>query len=126
MIAEVRASLLEKYTVENNSREHSWISDEPTDVGGDDIGPKPTELFLSSLASCKLITLRMYAQRKEWDLQDARIYLAVLERGEKVVIQKSIEFEGDLDEKQKARLLDISGRCPVAKMLSGSIEYKIV
>ena len=126
MIAEVRASLLEKYTVENNSREHSWISDEPTDVGGDDIGPKPTELFLSSLASCKLITIRMYAQRKEWDLQDARIYLAVLERGEKVVIQKSIEFEGDLDEKQKARLLDISGRCPVAKMLSGSIEYKIV
>lgn len=120
------AKLKKGYQVENVSRTFNWLSDEPEDVGGDNLGPKPTELLLSSLASCKLITVKMYANRKEWDVQQISIDLKILEKGNPTLIEKKIRFEGELDEEQKKRLLEISGRCPVAKMLSNSIEYKIV
>lgn len=122
----VTASITESYNVDFESRTHSWNADEPFEDGGKDLGPKPTELLLSSLAGCKLITVRMYALRKEWDLQKVTIELKILEKGEKTLIEKKIRFEGNLDEDQKKRLLDISGRCPVAKMLSNSLEYKFV
>lgn len=124
--AKITASLKEAYTVQNNGRTHSWIGDEPADLGGKDLGPTPSELLLSSLASCKLITMRMYANRKGWDFQDAIVTLTLGEKLEKTIIEKSIEFKGDLDEAQIERLKMISGKCPVAKMLSDSIEFKFV
>lgn len=125
-MTELKASLIGTYTVKNQSRTHEWLADEPLDEGGDDQGPKPTEMLLSALASCKLITLKLYANRKEWDLQDIKIHLKILETGDVTKIEKRIEFIGDLDDKQKDRLLDISGRCPVVKMLSNSIEFILV
>lgn len=123
---QLKANLTGTYTVHNHARSHEWLSDEPLADGGADKGPKPTELLLSSLASCKLITLKMYADRKGWDLKDVHVDLRIAERGEITKIEKRIEFIGELDDKQKERLLDISGRCPVAKMLSNSIEFIIV
>jgi putative redox protein len=120
------ASLKEGYLVENESRVHIWKSDEPESIGGADEGPTPSELLLSSLASCKLITMRMYANRKEWDFQGATIFLSIGERAEKTIIEKSIAFQGDLDEDQIERLKVISGKCPVAKMLRDSVEFKFV
>ena len=122
----IHATLSKGYLVENNSRKHVWVSDEPTDVGGTDEGPKPTELLLSALASCKLITVKMYASRKEWPLEDVDIQLTILEKGDPTLIEKRIRFKGDLSEEQINRLIDISGRCPVAKMLAKSIEFKLV
>ena len=120
------ASLKEGYSVENISRSKVWLSDEPIDLGGKDSGPTPTELLLSSLASCKLITMSMYANRKDWDFQGATIELTVGDKEEKTIIEKSIQFKGDLTEEQIERLTVISGRCPVVKMLSESIEFKLV
>ncbi|MFT6983527.1 MAG: putative redox protein [Crocinitomicaceae bacterium] len=120
------ASLKEVYLVENESRGHVWKSDEPESIGGADEGPTPSELLLSSLASCKLITMRMYANRKEWDFQGATISLSIGEHAEKTTIEKSIVFKGDLDEDQIERLKVISGKCPVAKMLRDSVEFKFV
>lgn len=123
----VKSSLKNLYTVHNSARGMNWISDEPVESGGANLGPKPTELLLSSLASCKLITVKMYASRKGWDLEDMAIQLSFIEsEGDKKRIEKKISFAGDLDDKQKARLLDISGRCPVAKMLKNSLEFIIV
>jgi len=123
----VKATLREQYTIDNTSRELSWISDEPTEVGGKNLGPKPTELLLSALASCKIITVQMYASRKEWKVDDMSVELTFLEKeGGKTLIEKRINFTGDLDDKQRARLVEISGRCPVVKMLKNSIEFKIV
>ena len=68
----------------------------------------------------------MYASRKEWELENVIVKLKILDKGEKTLIEKSISFEGNLDEKQQKRLLEISGRCPVVKMLSNSIEFKLV
>ncbi|MBL1280398.1 MAG: OsmC family protein [Fluviicola sp.] len=123
----IKATLREQYTVDNSTRELSWISDEPIEVGGANLGPKPTELLLSALASCKIITVKMYAERKGWSIDDMSVELTFAESdGDKTLIEKRITFEGDLDEKQITRLIDISGRCPVAKMLKDSLEFKII
>ena len=123
---ELNAVLKDGFTVMNSSRGHKWISDEPIPIGGLDSGPSPKELLLSSLASCKLITVRMYAERKGWVVDRIDVRLKFLEQAEKTIIEKSISFSGDLDEAQTSRLTDISGRCPIVKMLSNSIEFKIV
>lgn len=113
------------YQVKMSIRGHEVQADEPIEVGGTDKAAKPGELLLSSLASCKLITMNMYATRKGWDFQGAKISLQYLEIGDPTIIEKKIDFIGDVDDKQKQRLLDISGRCPVAKMLSKSISFEI-
>lgn len=125
-MANIEASLKFGYLVENSTREHTWFSDEPADAGGTDKAAKPTEYLLSALASCMIITVKMYANRKEWKLDDIIVSLKILDKGEKVLIEKRIRFQGVLDEKQQKRLLDISGRCPVAKMLANSVDFKLV
>jgi putative redox protein len=122
----LKAALKEGYTVDNFSRDHFWIADEPKDLGGNDRGPKPTELLLSSLASCKLITMQMYASRKGWDIGEVDIELEILDVKETTIIEKKLTFRNELDGKQQQRLIEISGRCPVAKMLKQSVEFKIV
>jgi putative redox protein len=122
----LKASLKGGYTVANFARDHQWYADEPIEQGGQDEGPMPTELLLSALAGCKIITVKMYANRKGWEIDDVLVELSLGEKGETTIIEKSIEIIGDIDEKQRKRLIDISGRCPVAKMLSNSIEFKIV
>ena len=114
------------FTVQMTVRGHVIIADEPNDLGGTDKGATPSELLLSSLAGCKLITMRMYAERKGWDLGEVSISLRYLEKGEPTMVEKKIRFTGDLDEAQIKRVIEISGRCPVAKMLKDSISYEII
>ncbi len=121
----VEAALLEGFRVQNRSRELEWFADEPKEIGGENTAPKPSELLLSALASCKLITMRMYANRKNWDVTGLRVDLEILETGQKVTILKKITFPEALDNAQRERLTDISGRCPVAKMVKESVEYVI-
>lgn len=121
----VDSKLLDGYRVQNSARDHEWFSDEPQDNGGLNSAPKPGELLLSALASCKLITMKMYGSRKGWKVDDVTIHLEVLERAEKTKVLKKISFPESLDETQKARLIEISNRCPVAKMVKDSIEYVI-
>ncbi|MBL4861460.1 MAG: OsmC family protein [Crocinitomicaceae bacterium] len=123
----LKASMKDGYTVENTSRELAWNADEPKEIGGNNTGPTPTELLLSSLASCKLITMRMYAQRKEWDLESASVNLTItVQDDNKTQIEKSIQLQDDLTEDQKSRLIAISGRCPVVKMLADSVQFMLV
>lgn len=113
------------YQVTNTARSHAWLSDEPFELNGQDEGPTPKELFLSSLASCILITLRMYAQPRNWDIGQISIELSMTELDERTEILKTIEFSGDLTDEQRNRLLEISDRCPIAKLLKKPIEVKL-
>lgn len=100
------------------------IADEPPAKGGKDLGFSPTELLASALAACKSATLRMYADRKGWDLQEVKIEVALQrdEAANKTVIHTKLQLLGNLDETQKARLHQIADKCPVHTILTNPIE----
>jgi len=103
---------------------HKLTSDEPESLGGTDLGPSPYELLAAALGSCTVMTLRMYANLKKWDLKGVKVDVDHRkEEGEdgksKVdVFTREIQFFGDFDEKQYERMLSIANRCPVHKTLS--------
>ena len=107
---------------------NTLISDEPLDKGGKDLGFSPKELLTASLAACTTITLRMYANHKQWDLQEVNIAVE-MERDEdnnKTIITRKIEFIGNLDDEQRKRLITIANSCPVHKILTNPIELNTV
>lgn len=110
------------YAVSLSAGRHALIADEPASVGGQDAGPAPYELLLSSLAACTLITLRMYAERKQWPLEAAHIDLHFARAGGLGSISRVITVKGTLSDEQKARLADIAERTPVTLTLKAGME----
>ncbi len=100
------------------------IADEPLESGGQDLGFSPGELLASALGTCTSATLRMYADRKGWDLQEVKIEVDLDrdEKGTKTSFNCKISLFGDLDEEQRERLLHIAKACPVHKILTHPIE----
>lgn len=125
----------EGFTTDIKIDRHSLIADEPHEVGGDDFGPSPYELLASSLAACKAMTLQMYARRKKWDLQELSVHVSYdrrymddctdCEKSDKKLefFDTEFEFVGDLDEEQKARLIEIAGKCPVHRTITGNPKF---
>ena len=114
----------ERYKTEiRSSSGNVLISDEPESVGGKNLGFSPTELLASSLAACTSATLRMYADRKGWDLEEVKLEVSLeVNREEKrTEIHRKIELIGNLDLAQRDRMLAIANACPVHKILSGTI-----
>lgn len=118
----------EKYQCTISWRNGRFIADEPVKSGGQDLGPDPFTLLLSSLASCTLVTLRMYIERKGWTIDnieiDANMYQT--KEGDKLTttINRDIKFLSEITEEQKKRLLQIAAACPVSKILENQIEIK--
>jgi putative redox protein len=115
---------------------HGLLADEPEKVGGDDLGPSPYELLNASLGACTAMTLQMYARRKKWDLKEVKVHLAhqkdykadceTCERSTARLdhFERVIELEGELDDSQRRRLLEIADRCPVHRTLaSGDVRF---
>lgn len=100
------------------------ISDEPLEMGGRDLGFSPTELLASSLAACTSATLRMYADKKGWDLKEVKLEIDLDwdDKTNKTVISRKIQLLGSLDENQRERLFKVANACPVHKMLTNPIE----
>jgi putative redox protein len=103
---------------------HGLGADEPREQGGHDSGPNPYELLMSALGACTNMTLRMYAAQKGWTLRSVTTIVS----HEKVpgednlkidVFTRVIKLEGNLDDSQKQRLLEIADRCPVSRTLEG-------
>lgn len=122
-----------RFITEIMTDEHALLADEPLDVGGDDLGPSPYELLSASLGACTGMTLRMYADHKKWPLKEVRVHLQhqkihakdCEEDTQKIdQIERIIEIEGDLDQKQKDRLLEIANKCPVHKTLHSPVDIK--
>lgn len=104
---------------------HRWQADEPEALGGGDTAPDPMQLVLSGLGACTAITLKMYAARKQWPLRDVEVELELNPAGKPEAgndIRRQVRLEGDLDEAQRERLLQIANACPVHKLLAGEIR----
>lgn len=119
--AAVATSTGENYRVEIRAGRHHLTADEPQVVGGADTGPAPFGLLLSALGACTAITLRMYAERKGWPLSDVRVRLGYEKSSTANRVTRRITLMGDLDDKQRARLLDIAERTPVTLALRNGV-----
>jgi len=109
-------------------RNGKFISDEPEIAGGKDLGPDPYTLLLSSLGCCTLATLRMYIDRKGWDIPQIAVAVNMFFKleGEKkiTVIDRDLNFLSPVTDEQRERLTQIAKVCPVSKILEGEIQVR--
>jgi len=126
MAVTVKASLgKEKYYTEVVAGENILITDEPVDKGGQNKGFNPFEILATSLASCTAATLRMYIDRKEWDVEkiNVEVELENFPLTKRAIFKRNITFEGtNLDDEQMRRLHTIADACPIHKILTNDIE----
>jgi putative redox protein len=98
------------------------VSDIDEAKGGNSSGPSPHEYLGAALAACTGMTLKMYAQRKSWDLQDAIVTVDIERVNDIEKFKRSIKLVGVVNAEQSQRLLEIANKCPVHKALTGTIE----
>ena len=122
------------YKTEVRKGKHGYVADEPISAGGTGLGPSPYNYLMAALGSCTSMTLRMYADRKEWPLTGITVRLnhgkihatdceaCETESGKIDFIEREIELEGDLTDEQRIRLLEIADRCPVHRTLHGEVN----
>lgn len=131
----IKVHLEKGYQTAVHIRQHTIIADELIQDGGTDTGPTPMEILLGMAGACIAVTTQAYAQRKGWQLEGVSVELD-MERirredypsyvGEAAFvheIRESIHFEGPLSEEQKARLLNIAGKCPVHLTLGNPVFF---
>ncbi|PQJ35857.1 osmotically inducible protein C [Salinibacter sp. 10B] len=126
----------DEYRTEIRAGQHSLVADEPEDVGGGDEGPTPYDYLLAALGSCTGMTLRMYADRKGWPLEEACVRLSHEKvhaddcehcdqaEGKVDRIEREIDVKGDLTQEQRQRLLEIANKCPVHRTLHSEIDVQ--
>ena len=109
---------------------HVVLADVASESGGKDSGPNPHDLILMALGACTAMTVRLYAARKAWQIDriavrlsyGVAVALAESDGRDDRRIDRVIEIDGPLDEKQRERLLDVAGKCPVHKMLTAGVS----
>lgn len=134
-MAAVTAELHEGTRTQVQARQFTWFGDEPAAASGSDVGPTPYELLLGGLASCVAITLRLYADHKQIDLEMVRVELdfdrvhsddceecderldGYIER-----IRSNVTIRGQFDAAQRSRLEQVARRCPVHKTMANGTE----
>lgn len=122
------------YTTYLKSGNHDFIADEPLSFGGNNFGPSPYAYLSAALAACTSMTIQMYARRKKWDLETvethvnhSKTHAEDCEHCENKTAKidtfiREIIITGNLDDKQKGRILEIADKCPVHKTLEEKVK----
>lgn len=122
------------YQTDVITRQHRLTADEPEYAGGTDAGPTPYEYLLAALATCTVMTVRMYANRKKWPLESASVFVRQGHSYAKDCedcatqsvgmgrVERRVELNGPLTDEQRTRLLQIADRCPIKQTLARGIE----
>ena len=122
----VRNGAAGKYACEVEAGAHRLAADEPAALGGSDGGPTPMELLAGALGACTAITLRMYAERKGWDLRGVQVAMERTPTGAKEgpteAVHRRIRLDGALDAEQRKRLIEVAERCPVHRALTAGVR----
>lgn len=122
------------HTTEIRAGRHGMTVDESEELGGNDFGPSPYQILCASLSACTVMTLQMYARRKKWPLLEVQCHVnyskeyfedcqSCESEGAKLdTFDRIIELEGDLDQVQKDRLMEIANKCSVHRTSSSEIR----
>ena len=104
------------------------IADEPESSGGKDLGPDPYALLLSSVVSCILITLRMYIDRKGWDIPaitvQSNLFQNIKDGKTVTIIDEDIKFLSPVTDEQREKLISIAKACPISKIVQGEVVIR--
>ncbi|MBT8426607.1 MAG: bifunctional alpha/beta hydrolase/OsmC family protein [Erythrobacter sp.] len=126
-----------KFGTEVHTRNHRFVADEPKSYGGDDTGPTPYDLLNAALGTCTAMTMKMYADRKKWPLEGVSVevtherdhkdecdHVEAMEEGKQMqALKRVITIRGsELDDEQRARLIEIADKCPVHRTLEGELH----
>ena len=116
----------QKYKTQIHWRNGVLLTDEPEKLGGEDLGPDPFTLLLSSLVGCTLATLRMYIDHKGLSIPEIEVEANLFHRIENqetiTVVQRKINFKEELEAEVIKRLLRVAEQCPISKILKGNIK----
>jgi len=114
----------EKYKTEIVVGDHQLVADESLEVGGQNSGPSPGDFLRMSLATCTAITLRMYADRKQWDVEDIEVAVTSSTENRVTKFACTIKVKGNIDDTQRERLKQIADACPLHKTLLNPMEIE--
>jgi len=103
---------------------HRLTADEGPELGGKDAGPAPYDLLTSALGACTVITLRMYAERKQWPVTAVHADIHFKREDKVESIDRVLHIEGAVDAEQKKRMAEIAERTPVTLTLKRSLEIR--
>lgn len=132
-------ALLQKedaFTTSIKAGDHYLTADEPKTVNGNNFGPTPYELVASGLAACTAMTIKMYANHKQWLLEDVEVHVSYRkdhaedsqhqeEKGAKIdIFEREVKLTGELSAEQQQRMLDIANKCPVHKTLHSEVVVR--
>jgi putative redox protein len=117
-----------KFQLRLRTGRHQLFADEPADFGGLDSGPSPFQLLAAALASCMTMTVRLYADRKGWLVKRIRAGVGHSRDADATPRDRfdvRLTFDGELDDEQRARLVEIAGKCPVHRVVTEGARFNI-
>jgi putative redox protein len=133
----ITARSMDGLKVEINAGPHGLLADEPLDAGGEHAGPSPYDFLLSALAACTIMTLHLYARRKDWPLEAVEVEISTKkvyasdcmdcesDPNAKVdIIDRTLKLVGELSPEQRERLAYIADRCPVHRTLTSETKIR--
>lgn len=123
----IKGHLVSKLAAELNDGTFAIMADASRDAGGEGLGPDPHAILEAALAACTIITLKLYADRKSFALEDIEVEVKIVsESKEHTQIDRSIRFKGDLSDEQRTRLLEIADKCPIHRLLESQVKIHTV